>query len=209
MLGSDPRPVRVDRGASVASDVKSHCLTRGLRATEKLQVLEEFAARLQVDLPEIREKRILHLMSPSEVAEIAHEGCDIELHTHRHRVSHRRERFLRKIDDNRAAIERMTCQSPRHFCYPGGCWLEDLPEWMNERGILSAVTCTAGLAQRRHERYFLPRILDTSLPAPVFDAWVAGIADMISRHASNVAPGQVFADEEGEGGQDLPALHGA
>jgi peptidoglycan/xylan/chitin deacetylase (PgdA/CDA1 family) len=209
MLGSGLRPVLVDRGKSVASDVKSCCLKRSLSATEKLRVLEEFAARLQVDLSEICQKRLLHLMSPSEVAEVAHEGCDIQLHTHRHRVSHRRERFLREIDDNRAAIERMTGRSPQHFCYPGGCWLDELPEWMNERNVLSAVTCGIGLAHRRHERYFLPRILDTSVPAPVFDAWVAGIADMISRHASYVDLGQVFADEEGEGSPPPPAPHGA
>jgi len=60
-------------------------------ATDKDELLTALAARLSIDYEAILSKRILHLLTADELAELAAEGIDIQLHTHRHHMPNQRE----------------------------------------------------------------------------------------------------------------------
>lgn len=188
-------PVKLDSPglASADAEVKSYCLRNKLSGRDKDGILIELARRLNVDLEDLCRRRILHVMDPREVAEVAAQGADIQLHTHRHRVSHSRERFWREIDENRERIRACTGKNAVHFCYPGGFWLKDFPEWLRERRVVSATTCDIGMASREHDPFYLPRVLDgMNVPAEVFDSWVSGMAEMLSRHSVYKSEGQLM-----------------
>ena len=53
------------------------------------------------------------LMNPQEISEIAKDGVDVQLHTHRHRTPDDEALFQREIEDNRRGIESLTGRSPR------------------------------------------------------------------------------------------------
>src|SRR5213075_1125043 len=115
---------------------------------------------LKVDYEAVLDKRILHLLKPDEVKQLAANGVDVQLHTHRHRAPLARELFMREIHDNRKSIAAMTGKSPTHFCYPSGNHHPLLAQWLREAGIESATTCDSGLASRESDSFFLPRLLD-------------------------------------------------
>lgn len=160
-------------------------------AEDKDTVATSLANQLNVDYGEMLKKRILHLLNPDEVKEVAADGVDVQLHTHRHRTPLDRELFRREIDDNRNRIESMTGKSPAHFCYPSGNYHPLLAQWLTEAGIESATTCEAGLASAQSDPLLLPRLLDGSGRSPVgFAGWLSGVSAMLPnghRAASSAA----------------------
>src|ERR1051325_11880698 len=67
-------------------------------AAQKDELLSAIAVRLGVDYSTILSKRILHLLSVAELTELAAEGVDIRLHTHRHHAPKSREYFLAELE---------------------------------------------------------------------------------------------------------------
>ena len=112
-----------------------YAFQRGLSGLEKDQLLEKLAAALSIDYAALCRKRLLHLMNADEVRRALAAGHDIQLHTHRHRVSRRRELFEREIADNRQWITRtlgtvpLTCMS-----FPGDVWEPVERQWMKDLG---------------------------------------------------------------------------
>ena len=150
----------------------------GQQKDEFLQRLAHAAGGIAYE--NLREKRLLHLMTPEEVVSVGHMGADVQLHTHRHRVSNGKEQFQREIADNRERIEEITHQSPTHFCYPSGFFLPDYPEWLREMKVESATTCIPGIAGPSTSPLMLPRLVDTStLTAVEFGGWVSGLASLL------------------------------
>jgi peptidoglycan/xylan/chitin deacetylase (PgdA/CDA1 family) len=96
----------VDEGSlrPIRDRIFRYCRERDLSAAAKDDLLRDLAGRLGCDLEDLCRRRILHLMTPEECAEAAAGGVDLQLHTHRHRVSREREVFWKEIDDNRAAL---------------------------------------------------------------------------------------------------------
>jgi hypothetical protein len=183
-LGILPSPITLDvAGCAQADDaIKTHCLNRQLSGAERHDLLKTVCQKLEFDLDDAIRNRILCLMDSEEVKRVAAEGADIQLHTHRHRVFARRERFWQEIDENRESIYSETGTMPSHFCYPGGFWRSDFPMWLRARAVESATTCDAGLASRRSDPYFLPRVLDGSgMTNEEFDAWICGVADFLPK----------------------------
>jgi hypothetical protein len=134
------------------------------------------AAALGVDYGALESSRILQLMNPAEVAEVAAGGIDIQLHTHRHRTPVDRALFLREIDDNRRHIRELCGLDATHFCYPSGVHDERFLPWLREAGVRSATTCESGLAASGGEPLLLPRIVDTSnLREVEFESWLCGV----------------------------------
>lgn len=167
-----------------------------LSGEDKDQLLTEEARRLDVDIAAIRANRLFHLMTLEEGAAVAAEGCDIQLHTHRHRVSRDPALFRREIEDNRSWLRKVTDRPTVHFCYPGGFHLATFPEWLRGLGVRSTTTCLPGLATRGHDMQLLPRFLDTVTKTRAeFAAWVSGSASIFpASTAGSMAAGQLMEE---------------
>jgi peptidoglycan/xylan/chitin deacetylase (PgdA/CDA1 family) len=173
LSSGDARRAALDR-------IQKHVRGRSLSAEEKDSLAARLAKSLNVDYDEILERRILHLLKPDEVKELAAQGVDIQLHTHRHRTPRDRELFLREIEDNRQALSRMTNSDLAHFCYPSGVYDSIFLPWLKESGVRSATTCDLGLASQDSNPLLLPRLLDiSSLSSIEFVSWLAGVAAAI------------------------------
>jgi len=152
---------------------------------EKDSLLATLAARLDVNYDDLCARRILHIMNPSEIAELAGQGVDVQLHTHRHRAPVQRDAFTKDIDDNRVRIEDWTRRRAEHFCYPSGFYVPEFFDWLRERGVISATTCETGICTRSTNRLALPRLVDTrGLTANEFDAWLSGLGALLRRRAT-------------------------
>ena len=136
-------------------------------------------------------------MKPEAVADLARQGVDIQLHTHRHRVSTNFQRFSKEIDDNRQQIAKATNNPAVHFCYPGGYYRPEYPEWLKAWNVASATTCNPGIAAPDSDPYLLPRLVDTTpLTAVEFRCWLSGLASFVPALAHGMSEGQLMEDWE-------------
>jgi peptidoglycan/xylan/chitin deacetylase (PgdA/CDA1 family) len=134
-----------------------------------------------VDYGDLLRRRILQLMSPQEIAELAATQITFELHTHRHRTPRDRSLFTREIQDNRSALEAITNTRTTHFCYPSGDYDPMFLPWLAEQGIVSATTCDPGLASARSQPLLLRRFVDTTGQTSLeFEGWLTGAASLMS-----------------------------
>ena len=156
---------------------------RRLSAEERDQVARRLADAVGVDYDELVRKRILHLMTPDEVSEVARPGTiDIHLHTHRHRTPNDRALFVREIVDNRKHIAELAGGESAHFCYPSGVTRPEFLPWLSENGVVSATTCETGLATPETEALLLPRVIDTANLDPVeFEGWLTGVGALLPK----------------------------
>jgi peptidoglycan/xylan/chitin deacetylase (PgdA/CDA1 family) len=165
---------------SALAQVVSMARERRMTQDGKLELSRGLAGNLAVDLESILARKILRIMRPEQVREIAAAGIDIQLHTHRHRLPLDRENFRREIDENRAMIQDLTGRNPEHFCYPSGQTHVSALPWLAEQGVRSATTCEPGLASAASAPLLLPRYVDTSRVHPIeFQAWVAGVGSIL------------------------------
>ena len=145
-------------------------------AGEKDRIAAQLAERIGVDYGELLAKRVLHLMKPEEVADLARDGVDIQLHTHRHRTPLDEQLFKREIDDNRRRIREMTGTTPAHFCYPSGVHHPTFLPWLKQERVATATTCVPGLASPESNALLLPRLVDhSSLSSVEFAGWATGV----------------------------------
>src|ERR1043166_955 len=86
--------------------ILEHAKSKKLSAEDKDELLTKLARALKVDYESLLAQRTLQNVTPAEVAEMAANGIDIQLHTHRHRTPKDQRLFIREIDDNRKRIER-------------------------------------------------------------------------------------------------------
>jgi hypothetical protein len=150
-------------------------------AKQKDDLLNSVAERLQVDYEAILSQRLLHLMSPKELAELCENGVDIQLHTHRHHAPKTRESFLAEIEENRSFIVEFT-KLPRHFSYPHGFYEQCYESWLSSSHVVSATTCEPGLATSDCNPYRLPRLMDTSpLGLLELEGWLSGFCKFLPR----------------------------
>lgn len=159
-----------------------------LTTEQKNAVAAELARWIGVDYPDLLRRRILQLMTPQEIAELAAAGISFELHTHRHRMPRDRDLFEKEIRDNREAIESFTRVRPTHFCYPGGDYEQRFLPWLAEQGVISATTCDPGLASVRSQPLLLPRFIDTTGQTELeFESWLTGVGALLSPGAKAAA----------------------
>jgi peptidoglycan/xylan/chitin deacetylase (PgdA/CDA1 family) len=152
----------------------------GASAEEKDRMLAKVAVCLNVDLGQMRDSRLLHLMTMSEVAEISRNGIDVQLHTHRHRLPVEKALFLNEICSNQDFVKAATGKRAVHFCYPNGYYHPELPAWLGETGILSATTCEPGFVSRQSERMLLPRAVDScTVSSARFESWLSGVGFLV------------------------------
>lgn len=164
-------------------ELRTFARVNKLSAEEKDALAASVAKELKIDYDAICARRLLHILSPEEVASLASDGVDIQLHTHRHRTPMDRALFLREIEDNRQSIQTMTnAAALTHFCYPSGVYDEAFLPWLEESGVVSATTCETGFASRQSNPLLLPRLLDvTGLSDIEFEGWLTGVSAALPR----------------------------
>ncbi len=190
LTGQDLRTKLTDNDAREAALSQIHVFARGqkLSADEKEEFAASLAAHLRVDYDALLEQRIMHNVTAAEVRQLALDGVDVQLHTHRHRTPKDRQLFLREIEDNRASIQEMTGRRATHFCYPSGAYDQMFLPWLKQAGVVSATTCEAGFAARSSNPLLLPRFLDNeSLSDIEFESWLTGVSLAMPRRRSGVS----------------------
>jgi peptidoglycan/xylan/chitin deacetylase (PgdA/CDA1 family) len=133
-----PITVRLDSMAAVdetAKQLRFFANETLLGGEEKDRALAILAEQLGVDLKEILRTRTLHLMNPTELAEVARHDISVELHTHRHKLPTDRVSFLEEIAQNRQLIRAATGIIPKHFCYPNGAHRPETTDWLRDAGV--------------------------------------------------------------------------
>jgi peptidoglycan/xylan/chitin deacetylase (PgdA/CDA1 family) len=159
---------------------------RAVSPDDKHRMIEAMAAEIGFNLPLFERRRIMHVMNPDEVREVAAAGIDIELHTHRHWVPKNEALVRREIVDNQERIKAMTGRTAVHFCYPSGIHYPEILPWLRTLGIRSATTCEPGLASGEEDPLLLPRFLDHSGVSLVeFEAWATGIGSVLPRRGAS------------------------
>jgi peptidoglycan/xylan/chitin deacetylase (PgdA/CDA1 family) len=155
--------------------------SKDFNGEQKDQMAAGLAQRLGIDYQELRAKRILQLMNVDEVKELAAEGVDFQLHTHRHRTPLNEELFRQEIRDNRLRIADAIGGEHNHFCYPSGAYRPELLGWLAKEEVVSATTCDTGFATPETNPLLLPRFVDTSGRTDLeFESWVSGIGHFLS-----------------------------
>lgn len=161
--------------ASVVDKLDRYTKEHHSTASEKDDIAAQLADRIGIDYHDLLEKRILHLMKPEEVGELACDGVDIQLHTHRHRTPLNERLFRREIEDNRRRIKDMTGNTAEHFCYPSGVHHPEFLSWLKQESVISATTCVPGLATPESNVLLLPRLVDhAGLSSLEFEGWATG-----------------------------------
>ncbi len=190
----------------IARNAAYNCLIkyarqRNFSAEENDALAAKLASQLRIDYEALCAKRILHLLSAAEVRQLAAEGVDIQLHTHRHCLSFNRELFNQEIAENRINIQGITGASSTHLCYPGGIYSEVFFPWLEQMNVRSATTCEPGFATRDTNRFLLPRLVDHSSLSPIeFESWLTGVAASLPRRHktyNNKNKPPTFLEEKG------------
>ncbi len=167
---------------ATATEIRTYVLAEGMSAREKDDLAAKLAGRLGVDYDAILERRLLHLLNPEEVARLASEGVDVQLHSHRHRAPLDRDLFVSEVEENRSGIEPLTNTRTEHFCYPSGVTDTRFLPWLEEAGVRSATTCDPGFAGRDAHPLLLPRLVDTMALSPIeFEGWLTGVSTFLPR----------------------------
>jgi peptidoglycan/xylan/chitin deacetylase (PgdA/CDA1 family) len=174
----------------LGTEVERHRIVRGLldlaerenlTGQQKNDLARRLAAILGFDFGEFTAKRMLQLMNAREVAEVAGNGVDVQLHTHRHRTPDDEVSFRREIADNKNRIRALTGHEATHFCYPGGIYRKEFAAWLQKENVVSATTCDAGLVTRQDNPYLLQRVVDTTGRSGLeFESWVCGLGHLLA-----------------------------
>jgi peptidoglycan/xylan/chitin deacetylase (PgdA/CDA1 family) len=182
--------IGLERALDLRTEAGRHKVVRGLieaaeaenmTGLEKDDLAARLASFLEIDYSAIKAKRILQLMNAHEVQEVARNGVDIQLHTHRHRTPEDETRFRWEIQENRSRIQALIGTQPVHFCYPSGVYRPEFLSWLREEQVVSATTCDAGLAARQSESLLLPRFIDNQNRTEIeFESWVTGVGDLLA-----------------------------
>jgi peptidoglycan/xylan/chitin deacetylase (PgdA/CDA1 family) len=152
-----------------------------LTGLQKNDIARRLADSLQIDYTAFTAKRMLQLMNAQEVAEVAKNGVEVQLHTHRHRTPDDEVLFRREIANNRERIRALTGREANHFCYPSGVYRPEFFGWLKSENVVSATTCDAGLAARDENPFLLPRFVDTTGRSQMeFESWLSGVGSLLA-----------------------------
>jgi peptidoglycan/xylan/chitin deacetylase (PgdA/CDA1 family) len=165
-----------------AREIREFAEREKMSAEERDALAASLAQQLKIDYDALVASRLLQILAPGEVKELARAGVDVQLHTHRHRAPLERGLFLREIEENRSRIRALTGACAQHFCYPSGVYDARHLPWLEEAGVRSATTCDVGLASRESNRLLLPRLIDSSTLSTVeFEGWLTGLSSALPR----------------------------
>jgi peptidoglycan/xylan/chitin deacetylase (PgdA/CDA1 family) len=152
---------------------------------DKDDLVANVANRLGADFRQLLADRIMMLLTPEEVRDLAKKGVDFQLHTHQHRSPNDAILLAREIRDNRERITAMTGHTPVHFCWPSGVYWPGQLATLAAEGVVSATTCDPGLAHPDSPPLLLPRFVDTGkIDETTFTSWLDGAAAWMTRRTA-------------------------
>jgi peptidoglycan/xylan/chitin deacetylase (PgdA/CDA1 family) len=191
--------LRTEEGRqSVVSELMTLAAKENLSGREKHEIARRLAEFLEIEWESLLGKRILHIMSPREIAEVSAGGMSVQLHTHRHRTPLEEELFRQEISENRKRIEEITGSAATDFCYPLGNYERQFLGWLRLEGVRSAVTCDPALAASDSHPLLLPRLVDASAQSLTeFEAWLSGMGHLLSRRGKRRHIPQAALDYQG------------
>ena len=162
------------RAAAVMA-IRTQMRSQQVCAAERHEHALRLAEGLGVDVTDVIEKRLLHVMTGEEVSRVAQQGADVQLHTHRHRVPLERELFVGELARNQRYIRDTAGNEAVHFCYPSGVWDPSFFPWLETFGVASAVVGEKGYVDAATGRMQLSRFADTCTVSDLeFRSWVTG-----------------------------------
>jgi len=178
-----PMDLRSERSRhEIVLQLVAQSAQQNLSGREKNEIAARLARILGLNYQALVSRRILQLMTPEEVAELARVGVDFQLHTHRHRTPNDGALFRKEIRDNRTRLREITGKVPEHFCYPSGVHSPDFLPWLREEQVLSATTCDISLASAKDDPLLLPRFVDTTgRSALEYESWLSGVGHLLSK----------------------------
>jgi peptidoglycan/xylan/chitin deacetylase (PgdA/CDA1 family) len=181
---------------AVIAKVRTTAFADRMTGQEKDKLLSTIAGALQIDYEELCRQRLLQTMNAAETRAVKAQGHDIQMHTHRHRVSRDRELFAREIQQNREWIlQTIGGATPVHFSFPGGVYQPVAQKWLIELGIHTGMTCIPGLATRRSDKLRIPRFVDNNFVGEqAFRAWLAGTMSFFPRFKETTTAEQVLEE---------------
>jgi len=148
--------------------------------SERQRMMHKIGELLGVDYFKIVDQKLFHLVSRAQVKNMCERGIDIQLHTHRHRVSlHGVNCIPKEIQDNRDSLEPLVGRPLVHFCYPNG--INDKAMWphLEASKIASATVSDSGFVRVADHRYALRRILDGEQVSDIeFEAEMCGFYEI-------------------------------
>jgi peptidoglycan/xylan/chitin deacetylase (PgdA/CDA1 family) len=155
---------------------------RQLDEPGRVGLCQRVGAALDVPFEAIAHERTMNIMTRDEICAAIAEDVDIQLHTHRHRLSDDAAQILEEISDNRAVLEPLVGRRLQHFCYPSGVWSTAMWPVLSNAGIISATTCDRGFNYRDTPPLALHRFLDgDDVPAIEFEAEMSGLLELLRR----------------------------
>lgn len=154
-----------------------------LDAAGRVRLVTELAGNLEIDYSSLERLQMFRLLPLERVREIAASGVDVQLHTHRHRLSlGNPEEVGLEIRENRERLEPVVGHTLAHFCYPSGIHHPRQFPWLEALGLKSATTTQSGFCYRETERFALPRIVDgEDVHSIEFEAELAGVLESVRR----------------------------
>jgi peptidoglycan/xylan/chitin deacetylase (PgdA/CDA1 family) len=194
VIGDGPRIALQDSSPREAAAhlILDHCNRVEMSGAARDELAQRLEAHLGIDGAAWRARRILHLMTPDEVANVSRAGFDIQLHTHRHRTPDDVAAFREEIRHNRSLLQEWTGMRLDHFAYPSGVHRPEYLDWLAGLGVTSAVTSESGLATTASHPLLLPRVIDQeSLHASEFHAWLCGVRALLPSRVNVAALKQV------------------
>jgi peptidoglycan/xylan/chitin deacetylase (PgdA/CDA1 family) len=193
LFGSLPLRLNDGNRAAAELEIRQRAKQNQWSGQAKDEILTQLASRLRLDYAHILRRRLLHIMTREEAGDLARQGVQFQLHTHRHRTSRNREWFEREINQNRERLAEFS--ATQHFCYPGGVHFPEYPEWLRNLGVMSATTCQPGIVAPRTDRMRLPRYLDsTTIPEAVYESWITGFAALLPQKHYPMGQDQLLED---------------
>jgi peptidoglycan/xylan/chitin deacetylase (PgdA/CDA1 family) len=152
-------------------------------AEARQQLLRRFCDAIGFDWRAMENNRLITFMTEDEAREVAANGIDLQLHTHRHRFRDNGLDGARiEIEDNRRALDGIAMSPLRHFCYPSGKYTDKNLSYLVQLGIDSASTTDAGFVRNGTLRYALSRFLDSEAISDLeFEAEMSGFFELIRR----------------------------
>jgi len=175
---------RMDLMEAIAGVARDHCVPE-----QRDTLARAVAAALEVDITAIEQSRMFHFMSVEELQDLLKRGFDLQLHTHRHRLTADEGQVVRELTDNRMALQRIRPGNYNDFCYPSGNFDEQQFPWLRALGIRSATTCNPGFNYPGSCPYRLGRFLDREQVSDLeFEAEICGVLELVRRCRGRTTP---------------------
>lgn len=151
-----------------------------LSEEERQRLLALLAKELELSYSTIVENKLFHLADEEQLKEMVQRGIDVQLHTHRHRISVDGVDCLeQELIDNKSKLDKVSGNPLLHFCYPSGLYDQSFWPTLEKLGMVSATTTESGLVNKQSHPYALPRILDGEDISDIeFEAEMSGFGEL-------------------------------